>query len=307
MQIQFNQVNFNANIPKERILQLQSSGKKYKEIVKELGVSETTYNSLCAEYDIVSEMQKLKQHIASITEERFRSLVDKFPVKEVCKKLQISERTYSRLIDKFKIITKRKMEKLRAQAITKEQLQELVDSGLTKKEICALLGINQPLFYVLLKRHNIKYNYQHHHREKNIPGEVLERVQKISKTVKEAADKLGITVATYHEKAKNAGVKTIYRDAIDKLNSISPGEFQEAVDKMPVKEVCKKFGITLSNYLTLIRRHNTQTPQRIAMERIAGITKEDLLKDRAEGKMIKTICAERGIGLSTYRRIMKRN
>lgn len=306
MLIQFNQTNFRAKIPKERILSLQNSGKKYREIVKELGVSETTYNSLCAEYNIVSEMQKIKQHIAAITEERFRVLAETLPVKEVCRELQITERTYSRLIDKFKILTKRKIAKLRAKAITKEQLQELVDSGLNKKEICSLLEINESLFYRLLKRHKIAYDYQHHYNEKKFPPEVYERIQKIARTVKEAADKLGMAVTTYHAKVKEAGVKTVYRDSIDKLDSISPDEFQAAVDTMPVKEVCKKFGITHSNYLTLIRRHKTRTPQRLAMERVASVTKEELLKDRAEGKMIKTICAERGISLSTYRRIINK-
>ena len=68
----------------------------------------------------------------------------------------------------------------------------------------------------------------------------------------------------------------------------------------------EEFDITKANYTALIRRYNTKTPLRASIKTIAGITKEDLLKDRAAGKQIKTICAERGIGLSTYRRIINR-
>lgn len=307
MRIQYDNFNFRAKtLPsKERILSLQSSGKKYTEIVKELEISETTYNALCAKYDIVSEMQKLKQHIASIME-RFKAIAGKKPMKEVCEELNITERTYSRLINTCEILTERKKAKLRARAITPEYLQELVDNNLTVKEIGAILGVNKALVYRKFKEFNTNYNYQHHYNERRFSAEVLARIQEISKTVREAADNLEVAVTTYHAKVKRAGVKTVYRDSIDKLNSISPEEFQKAVETMTVKEICKKFNITEANYTSLIRRYNTKTPHRASMERIANITKEELLKDRAEGKMIKTICAERGIGLSTYRRIINK-
>ena len=95
-----------------------------------------------------------KQHIASITE-RFKEIAGTMPVKEVCKELQITERTYSRLINSCEIVTERKKAKLRAQALTHDILQELVDSDLNKKEICELLEINASLFYRKLKKQRI--------------------------------------------------------------------------------------------------------------------------------------------------------
>ncbi len=263
------------------------------------------YNNFNFRAKTLGKLQMQKQHIASVTE-RFKEIAGKLPVKEVCRELQITERTYSRMINSCEIVTERKKSKLRAQAITHEIFQWLVDNDFSKKEICEILGINNALFYKKLKELKVEYHYQHHHRERQIPKEVLEKVQTITRNLKEAANNLGMAVSTYQAKVKNAGVKTVFRDVIDKLNSIDPEEFQEAVNKMPVKEVCKKFDITKANYTALIRRYNTKTPLRASIKRIAGITKEDLLKDRAAGKQIKTICAERGIGLSTYRRIINR-
>ncbi len=261
------------------------------------------YDNFNFRANTLGKLQMQKQHIASITE-RFKEIAGTMPVKEVCKELQITERTYSRLINSCEIVTERKKAKLRAQALTHDILQELVDSDLNKKEICELLEINASLFYRKLKELDVEYHYQHHHGERKFPKEVLEKVQRIARNLKEAADNLGMAVTTYQGKVKNAGVKTVFRDVIDKLNSIDPVEFQEAVNKLPIKEVCKKFDITRANYTALIRRYNTKTPMRVSVERCAGTTKEMLLKDRAEGKLIKTICAERGISKTTYRRII---
>ena len=155
-------VKRNSIITKEQILELRESGRKYSEILKELGISEDTYNTLLAKFGIVTEFQKAKQNIAQITKEKLQALVESGQsVKKICEELNIPVRTYSRLLDKFGLVTGRKAAKKHIASITPEMLQTLLDKGRSKLEICERLKINDAMFYRLLKRFNIKYNYLH--------------------------------------------------------------------------------------------------------------------------------------------------
>lgn len=255
-----------------------------------------------------SGMKESKEKIASITYERLDTLVKSGKkVKEICAILGIPERTYSRLLDKFGIITPRKEAKNRINSITAEELQKLVDDGLSIDEIVRKLQIDKAMFYKLLKRLHINYDYQHHVGEIRIPPEVLRQMTKSGKNTAQIAAELGISQGTFHQKAKCANVKTILRDSIDTISSVSKEEVQSLIDKgLKQDEICKKLNITRVNFIALMRKYNLQTPQKRSMDIISRISKQQLLDLRAQGKMIKEICKLLSISLSTYRRIINR-
>lgn len=297
-----------ASITKEQLQDLISSGKKHEEILANLGISTTTYSSLLAKFQIVTDFQSSRANIAGITKEVLQNFVDSGKkVKAICQELQIPERTYSRLLDKFGILTGRKLAKAHIASITREQLLALVEGGLTKDEICQELKIQNYAFYKLLKRFNIPYNYLHHANEVVISKQKLEELFQSGKTTAEIAQELGIAVTTLHEKAKILKVKTEYRDSIDKIGSIPIEEFQSCLDSgMTIQQICTKFNITNAMYSAIIRKYSLVTSQRKSLVNISMIKKETLLNMRKSGKSIKEICSELNISQSTYRRILNK-
>ncbi|MCM1338281.1 MAG: helix-turn-helix domain-containing protein [Muribaculaceae bacterium] len=299
----------NASITKEQIVKLIDAGKSVKEISAELGITESAYTSLVSKFGIQTEAKLAKQRLSGVTEECLRTLVTsgKF-VDEICEKLNIPVRTYSRLLDKFGIITDRKAAKARVASIKKEELQALVDEGLTPKEISRRLNIPTASFYKLLKRLKIDYTYAHHQREIVIPKAKLEEAAASGKSVDEIAKDLGIATTTYHEKAKLAQVKTVFRDSIDNLNAIPKETIQKLLDSgESVEQICEKLNITKANYVALLRKYNLDTAQRRSLENIANISKSQVLELRADGKTNKEICTELNISMHTLRRILNAN
>lgn len=295
-----------SNVTAEQILQLQKEGKSTKEIIKILNISQGIYNDLINRAGIVTALKESKQIISEITKERLEGLINSGKkVKEICEELQISERTYSRLIDKFGIVTKRKKGVLNNKKITKEMLQTLVDQKLTPDEICEKLNLSKPNFYKMLKILDINYDYLHHANEKIVSKRELEEAISTGKTVKEISEDLSIGKSTYHFKAKVANVETALRKNIDTINAISKEEIQESINSgLTVKEITEKFNITEANYSALIRKYNLSTPQRESMKKIASISREEIISMLNEGKTKKEITETLGIDLKSLNKIL---
>ncbi len=298
----------NLTITKEQIQDLLNAGKKYNEILKELNITADTYNGLLLKYNIKTELMRSKEKISNITKEQIEELLQSGKkVKEICAILNIPEKTYTRLINKFGIITERKKSKIHLASITAEKLQKLVDNKLSVSEICENLKINKEAFYKLLKQLDIKYDYQHHYNEILIPERVLRTAAGLNKTTRETAEDLNIAVTTYHQKTKAAHVPTLLRNSIDNIALVSRDELQQAVNSgLTIKQICEKFKIKRTNYKALIEKYNISTPQRDAIARNAGITAEQFLTLSKSGKAVKEICNELGISESTYRRLKRK-
>lgn len=298
-----------ATITKEQIIELQNSGKTFKEIIEILNISETTYCSLLNKFNLPTQAKSAKANIKNITKEKLEGFIASGKtIKEICAELKISERTYTRLVDIYEINTNRKLSKKHIATITQEKLQELVDQKLSVTEICKELQITKSMFYVLLKRLHVKYNYQQHSKEIKIPRRELERQANSKKTTLQIATDLGISTTIYHAKARAARVKTVLRDSIDHLASIEQNDIQKDIDAgLTVKEICKKYSLTPSNYHTLRCKYGLSTPQRNAVNQISKITKEQINKLKNTGKSVTEICKELNISQSSYYRIFNSN
>lgn len=296
------------SIKKEDIEILINAGKSNPEIAEKLNITLSALNSLIAKFGIVTKHIQTRQNISLITKERLQELVNSGkPVKEICEILRISVRTYSRLVKQFGIATERQRAKEYLSSITRETLQTLVNEGLSVSEICQRLKINRSAFYRLLKQFKINYNYAHHYNEILIPKSVLQDKAQSGETTKEIANSLGISVGTYHIKAKQAEVKTVLRDSIDTIADISFETFQNAINKCKsVKEVCRTLNITEMNYNSLMHKYLVDTPQRCSSSAIANVTAEQIQKMRAAGKSVRDICSELYISQSSYYRILNK-
>lgn len=297
----------NASVTKEDILKLQKEGKSCNEILDILKITFDAYTLMLSRFKIVTDLMISKKTISNITKERLEELIQSGKkVSEICKELNIPERTYTRLLGKFEIETERQKAKKHIASITQEMIQKLVDNKLSKAEICEILKINNAMFYRLLKKFGINYDYLHHNREIVIPENRLRAAVELGKTSRETASDLGVTVNVYHAKAKNAHVDTVFRKSIDKIASISKEEIQSSIDSgMTIKQICEKYSITPSNYKALREKYNLSTPQRKSSLRISKITPEQLIEMRNSGKSPKEICKELSISQNAYYKIMK--
>lgn len=296
------------SISQEQFVDLLASGKSYQEILNELQITPNIYSSLLAKFGIKTKQNFQKEKIASITKEQIETLIkDNKSAKEISQILNIPERTYSRLLAKFGIVTENMINRNHIASIDARTLQKLVDEKLSPDEICKRLDINNSIFYKLLKRLKINYNYQHHFGEIVIPKDRLEQLASSGKTIKQIAEELKCAETTYSEKAKVAQIKTVYRESINTLDSVSIKKLQEMIDaKMPVQQICKNLNITHANYTALIRKYNLQTAHRKSRQTISNIKKQDIIELRKAGKSIEEICKELNISQSTYRRILNK-
>ncbi len=302
-------VSHNSSIKKEQLVELLDAGKSMQEIMKILSITDSTYISLISKFGIVTNAKASVRNIGTITKEVLSSLVQcGQSVKEICKTLNIQERTYSRLIDKFGIVTPRKRAKEVIASIKPEDLQSLVDCGMTPGAISKELGINRHMFYHLLKRFKIDYDYAHHRGEISIPVTRLAAVAASGKTTSEISKDLGVAVNTFHTKAKIARVDTVLRSSLDKISSIPQQKIQALIDRgLNVKDICTELNITEAQYTSLIRKYNLSTAHRQFRANISSITKEQLVEMKKQGKSVKEICTELKISKSTYRRLMNAN
>lgn len=298
----------NASISEDQFVSLIKRGASYQEILKELQITSDTYNTLLAKFGIKTKLKESKEKISAITKEQIETLLQSGKkAKDIAKALDIPHETYSRLLAKFGIITEHKANKLHIAQIDAKTLQQLVDENLPPKEICKKLEINSTAFYRLLKRLKINYNYAHHFGEVKISEERLAELASSGKTTHEIAKELGIAQTTYSQKAKDARIKTKYRDSIDTIDSISKEKLQELINsKMSITEICKRLNITEANYTALLRRYNSDTAQRQSVENISQITKQEILDLRKSDKSVDEICKILNISESSYQRILKR-
>lgn len=260
-----NQVRYNSSICPEEVIELIKEGKSAQEIIKILGISETFYNKILRKNNIVTSSKSSKLKISEITKERLENLIAQGKkIKEICEELNINESTYTRLLNRFEIITQRKKDRINVSQIKKEDIQILINKNFSPDEICKNLNISRTTFYELLKFFNINYDYLHHAKEIPISKSVLEESAKSKKTVKEISKSLGIHSTTYNSKTRVNRIKTTNRDSITRIASISKEELQQAINEgLTVAGICKKFKITPSNYKSLAEKYNIRINKRI--------------------------------------------
>lgn len=123
--------------------------------------------------------------------------------KKICAILNIPERTYTRLIDKFGIITERKKAKMHLASITPENLQKLVDSKLSVSEICEKFKIKHTNYKALIEKYNISTPQRESSaRIANINAKHFLTLSKSGKAVKEICKELNISNSTYQRLKK---------------------------------------------------------------------------------------------------------
>ena len=249
-----------AKVTKENIINLIESGKTYPEIAEILGIAQPTLQRLITRFKISTKILEKRKAMDNVTKEKLEELIESGKsVNEICKDLNISVRNYSTLVNRFGIMTDFRKNRANSLSITKDNLQELVDKGLTAKEIYETLNISDSVFYHLLKRLGINYNYKHHANLKDIPKNKLEQTVKEWESQAKAEEELDISASTFNYKAREAKVETFLSGSIDRLQKLGSKkeEIQRYLDEGATpQEICEMYDIPPVMYHSLIRKYN---------------------------------------------------
>ena len=189
-----------------------------------------------------------------------------------------------------------------SKVITKKTLQELVDKGLTAKEIYETLNISDSVFYHLLKRLGINYNYKHHANLKDIPKNKLEQTVKEWESQAKAEEELDISASTFNYKAREAKVETVLSGSIDRLQKLGnkKEEIQRYLDEGATpQEICEMYDIPPVIYHSLIRKYNLVSAAKKKFDSTKTITGAQLEQLLKSGKSKTEICEELGISRNT--------
>ena len=265
--------------------------KKASQCVASLRMAEVSFKAIV---DEVSER---------VSKNDLQKLVDeKKSVAEICEICSISVHQYKRLIKKYEIITPRKASKDNVSSIRKETLNALLAEGKTVNEICKILKINPSTYGNLLKRFDIKTNFQDiRENATNITKEALQEMLAKGKSPKEIANEFGVSTACCLNHLKKYGLKTERTIVKENIDSIKKEYFKSLIgsDKT-VNEICSELNISHSTYGRLLHRFGLETSLRTSMKKNAEITKEQLQDVVDRDLPLKVACEELGISKSTY-------
>ena len=264
---------------------------------------------LFVNFNINTRTIQSKKIISTITKEQLLEYIEAgVPSEQICKELNLSKRTYSRLTNKFGINTPIRQAKANIKNVTKEQLQRLVDEGLTMSEICKKLHLSgKSIFYRLLKTLDIRYNYKNHSNEINIPREDLQKAVDEWKSVRDIEEKLHVSNSTFYNKIKSANIKSVLSNSIETIDKLNKNDIQEKLDKgASPKEICDMYNITPRMYNTLIAQYGLLSQGKKNFQRVKSITKEQIELLVNSGRNTKEICEELNITIVTYIKLIKK-
>jgi len=296
----------NATITMEQLTQLIEQGLSRDEICKRLGINRHTYNSKLNEFGIKSRLSLNKEKVASITQEQLEQLMSKAKsVKEICKELDISTGTYSRLLHKFNIQGKRTS---KISDETAKQFKELIEQNKSKEEICNQLHINTNTYFMICHELGIKTAAkQMEEHASTIDKENIISCLNQNMSVNEILETLSISKAVLRRLLIKFDIKTSWKAAREKVANVDEEKLKNLVEQGKSQtEITEALNISKGTYMNLLRKFNISTSYKESGKKISGITKEAITQKLLENKSYADIAKEFGIAPSSvYRLILK--
>ncbi|MBS4759514.1 MAG: helix-turn-helix domain-containing protein [Clostridium sp.] len=288
---------------------LVDSGIKSYEICEKLNISPNQYKYLIKKYGIITARKAAKSNVASVSKENFLSLVQSgMSVKEICKSLNISLRTYSNLLKRFDIETEyQKTLKHNAQ-ITKEELVALVGSGKSVSEICEILGITSATYVNYLERFQIQTNQKElRNRVASVSKEQLVDLIEQGKTKIEICEQLGISSSSFNRLVNKYEITTSQKASMQKNASVTKEQLETLIKEgKSNREIYDILGISKSAYSKLLNKYGIKTETMLRTEKVASIKKETVIALMNQGKSAYEIIKELGISAKAYYKLLRK-
>lgn len=248
-----------SHITKERLQELVDSSKPVKEICEILQIPVRTYSRLVKQFGIITERQRAKEHIASITREQLQSLVNEgLSIDEICKRLKINKTAFYRLLKQLKVnynYAHHHNEIL----IPKSVLQAKAKSGETTKEISDSLGIAVTTYHAKAKAAEVKTVLRDAiDTLDNITFEMFQNAINKCKSVKKVCETLNITKANYHALLQKYNVETPFRRLVAQNANTSAAKILEMrTAGKSVNEICLELNISKNSYRRILNKESS--------------------------------------------------
>ena len=293
-------MHLTASLTKEKLEEILSQNKSLDEISKELGITKETINYHRKKFGIKSEKNDQKEYVRAITREDVLSLIDKNMSRpEICNALNISEGTYTNLLNRFNIVTKQKVANKRGKNISREDITSRLDSNMPIMKICEDLNISWSTFKKLTTEFGIQTKGMKALKQNaTITKEQLEELMSQGLSRDEICKQLNISRKTYNEKLNKFGIKSKLKQDKERVASITKEQLEDLINsEKSVDEICEELNISKSAYNRLINKFGIKGRQK---SKIDNEIIEKLKILAKEGKSREKICEELQISKNTY-------
>ena len=290
------------NITKELLQEKLDTGKEPKEIAQELGISTATCINHMEKYGLTSTHMRITRNVASITKEQLKNLINSGKTKkEICKILNIGDSTYSRLLNRFEIVTSQKESLQKNANITKEQLQAVVDKDLPLIEACKELGISKSAYNVLLTKFGIKTKTMlNKERLDAITEEQFRSLLDAGLTAAEIQKELNISTKFYYTLMRKFNIEVKKYDVKGNDDDLNKNIGKLFLEGYSIKEIAEKVNISEDMCRRLLKNQGHVMQPTVLQNKKKQITKEQVLEVLAKGQTTKENYEELGLTESSY-------
>ena len=158
--IKFHKIDYNFQhhnneiiLPKEVMEDMVQSGKAVRKIADELNIHQTTFSKKAKVARVNTVYRESIDKKSDITKDELQEAVfSGLSREEICQQFKITTSMYRKLINRFGIQTKRKIEQENAKNISKELLVAMKSSGKSIEKICEELEISPNTYRRILKQ-----------------------------------------------------------------------------------------------------------------------------------------------------------
>ena len=276
-----------SNVTKEDIQTRLDRNMGSFEICKDLNISHSTLMEKCREFGIQTKILKSKEKLNSISKEQLTDAIQRLKSRKlVCAELDITDKQYNNLCNKYGIKTEAALAKERAAAIKKEDLEDLlIRQKKTRKDAAKELGVQTSTVDRLIIKFRLPIKSELEIKQEviaNISVEQLKELEESNLTIKEKAAALHIGVSTYLNLLYKTGLKELTPKELALKNQIEALISQNKT----MSDIANELNISYSSLHNFIDRFciTTKNKKPIDKEKFAkmfelGFSKSDIKEE----------------------------
>ena len=289
------------NISKEEIETRLNAGMSVKQILEELGISNSQFNMKLHEFGLETPNMVRNRNTSILTQELLINERESgMSVAEIAKKYNVSEKAIYKRIHEFGIqLTQPKLTEFDKY---KDFILKSIEEGKSHQQIQEELGINKDKYIYWLKKLQIKTETQIIKTQAQIiTKEMLEEQLAQNKSMTDIAKEFGVSRSTIANRLTIFGLSTPVQNYMRNCKNITREDITNRLEqKMSYLDICKELNISESTYYRLRDKFQIESEYQKHLKNAQSITREQLLLITKSNKSVQEICKKLNIYSSTY-------
>lgn len=280
-------------LTQELLEQERNAGLSVAEIAKKYNVSQKSIYKRMHLFGIKLSQPKTKKAVDITKEDILQRLEQGKSHEEIREEFGLSKDKYRYRLASFQIETDLQKIRKHSKEITKEQIISIMQTKTTLEEIAKELGISDETCAIKMKEFGLATETQTRRSQLNSVSidDITCRLSKnMSKS--EICNELGIGDSTYYRILHESRTLTSRQKSILAAKSITREQLLSiTASNKTLKEICEELGVkTRNSYYRKLDEFGLNTTHQKENERIASISKEELLHHILDGKSTSEIC-----------------